>query len=263
MSDELQLTLVQANPEWENITNNIRYFDKLLEKSGNTDIIVLPEMFTTGFSMNAENLATKSYNEGLRFMAKTAKAKNCAITGSLMCFDHGNYYNRLVWMNPDGSMEIYDKRHLFGPGRENQYYTAGIKLLTIEYNGWKIRPLICYDLRFPVWSRNQKHSPYDLLIYVANWPEQRIKHWNILIEARAIENSAYVAGVNRIGNDPMGLHYNGLSALSDFRGSSHILKENEEVVQTFTLDKKLLENYRKQFPVLTDADDFILGPSIN
>jgi predicted amidohydrolase len=263
--DNLFVTLIQTSLHWENIDANLAMLsEKLAAVKGPTNLVVLPEMFSTGFSMNAATLAEQMDNsKAVEWMKQTARKMNCAVTGSLMIADEGHYYNRLIWMNADGSFKQYDKRHLFGLSKEETIYTAGNARLIVELNGWKICPLICYDLRFPVWSRN--HQPgsddcYDLLLHVANWPERRIYAWKHLLVARAIENQAYVIGVNRVGNDGGDIYHSGDSMVVDALGSTLYHKEHSEDVFTIELNKDELDKVRLNLPFLKDADIFALNP---
>ena len=231
-----------------------------------SDIILLPEMFTTGFSMNAATLAEDMSGSTVRWMIKMAKESEKVIAGSIMVVDEGKYYNRFIWMNPDGSYQYYDKKHLFRMANEDASYSSGSTQLIIDYKGWKIRPLICYDLRFPVWSRNKysrndsQYSPdYDVVLYVANWPEVRVSAWDVLLRARAMENQAYCIGVNRVGTDGTRKNYVGHTAAIDPKGN-YILDPVHKTEGTYTvsLDKKSLEDYRSKFPQGLDADDFEL-----
>lgn len=261
MPSGLTITLVQSTLAWEDADANLNHFTGLLNPVSCTDIIVLPEMFTTGFSMKPELLAEESYTKGLAWMMKTAAEKAVVLCGSMMCREGDKYYNRLVWMPPNGQFLTYDKRHLFTLGDEHSHYSPGQTSFVVEYKGVKIKPLICYDLRFPVWSRNvmQKNEPvYDLLIYVANWPERRIMHWEKLLQARAIENVCYVAGVNRIGNDGNGMAHNGRSMFCNYKGEPTMLTDNETCLASFTVDTEELNGYRKAFPALGDGDTFTL-----
>ncbi|HYG14235.1 MAG TPA: amidohydrolase [Bacteroidia bacterium] len=252
----MTVSVVQTDLHWENVDANLVHFTELLETASPADLYVLPEMFTTGFSMAPERLAGESFSKGLTWMQKMAAGKNAALTGSLMAEDDGRFYNRLVFARPDGSAEFYDKKHMFSLGNEQLHYTAGAKKLIVEYNGWKICPMVCYDLRFPVWSRNTED--YDLLLYVANWPQKRAHHWRGLLVARAIENQCYVAGCNRAGTDGNNLEYSGSSMLVDFSGA--ILDEhvNSPAIFSATLSKEGLDTYRKSFPFLSDKDNFRL-----
>lgn len=254
----LIVTIIQTNLHWEDSVKNTTHFDaKINAIVEPTDIIVLPEMFTTGFTMNPKLLAEEHGGLGLQWMIKKAKEKNCVIIGSISVKENNKFYNRLYWAKPDGSYEFYDKRHLFKMGNEHQHYTAGNKILIIEYKGWKICPLICYDLRFPVWSRNIKNNPYDVLIYVANWPEVRIYPWKQLLIARAIENQTYVVGVNRIGEDGNSIIHSGESAIINPRGELiNSIQAHEDKTETTVLSYDYLQDFRKTFPVLLDGDEF-------
>ena len=256
--DDLKITLIQSNLHWENCEMNLEQFSKKTSLiSEQTDLIVLPEMFTTGFSMQPERLAESMTGKTVNWMKEQAQLKQCVITGSFICEENGNYYNRLVWMKPDGNYSAYDKRHLFSMANEDKHYAAGSKKIIEEIKGWKICPLICYDLRFPIWSRNQKTNPYDVLIYVANWPERRAYPWKTLLLARAIENQSYVVGVNRVGNDGNEIYHSGDSTIINFKGE--IISKtpvHEEFTETISVSYSELEEFRKQFPVLNDADDF-------
>lgn len=254
MPQNLNIAVIQTHLHWQDVDGNIAHFTKLLANAPQADIYVLPEMFTTGFSMQPEKHATESYTKGLAWMQQTAREKHAAIVGSMAAEEGGKYYNRLLFVLPDGVYYIYNKRHLFGLGREDEHYTAGTERLVVEYKGWRICPLICYDLRFPVWSRNTEN--FDLLIYCANWPERRIHHWRSLLVARAIENQCYVAGCNRVGPDGNGMDHNGGSMLVDFGGA--ILSEsfNETTFPSATLDYEALHSYRKSLPFLDDRDTF-------
>lgn len=258
MSKTLYTALLQVDLKWEDPQANRSLFSKEIKAlSDQVDLIILPEMFTTGFSMNAEKLAEK--NDGLSFnwMKEMAGLKNAAITGSLIITENGKYYNRLFFVFPDGSFKSYDKRHTFSLAKEDRTYTAGNERLIVNYKGWKICPLICYDLRFPVWSRNTE--PYDLLIYVANWPEKRVAAWDALLKARAIENMSYCIGINRTGIDGSGHNYSGHSAAYNCLGEN-LTGEYRELpfVKEVGLEKDHVENTRKQLRFLQDRDDFIL-----
>lgn len=268
----MKVTLVQTALHWEDREKNISHFDALLGSvKEKTDLIILPEMFSTGFTMNPEALAETSPGEGLQWLKEKAKEKQCTITGSISVQEDGKFYNRLYWVSPDGMVMQYDKRHLFRLGKEDEHYTAGTKKIITQIRDWKICPLVCYDLRFPVWSRN-RYSPqggsgqkalgnwdYDVLIYVANWPEVRSYAWKQLLIARAIENQCYVIGVNRIGKDGNGFDHSGDSVVINPRGEIiSSIKNSEESVTTLELDKNYLEEFRKIFPVGLDADGFDL-----
>ena len=255
MADLLRITTVQSELAWEDIQSNLDMFTaKLAGLSGQTDVIVLPEMFTTGFSMNAARLAETMNGRTLSWLAEQARLAGAVVTGSFIVQESSRYFNRLVWMRPDGSFEQYDKRHLFTPAGEHEIYTAGQKRLVTEWLGWKICPLICYDLRFPVWSRNVEG--YDLLLYVANWPERRNQHWKSLLVARAIENQSYVVGVNRCGKDGLGLCYTGDTTVVDFGGEVLYQMANKEAISTQSFSLEMLRNYRISLKFLADQDEF-------
>ena len=259
--NDLKITLVQTDLHWEQATKNRHMFDKKLEHISETDLIVLPEMFSTGFSMQPEKFAERMNGETVEWMKRKATEKNSAVCGSVMIKDNNHYYNRFVVALKDGSVLTYDKRHLFGLGDENNHYSAGKQQLIFELNGWKILPLICYDLRFPVWSRNKliEGKPlYDILLYVANWPEKRKQAWKTLLPARAIENQSYVVAVNRVGMDGTGMEYHGNSMLTDSRGQHLFHNEGDEVVYQISLSKEMLNETRNSLPFLKDADKFSL-----
>jgi len=255
---DLTLTLVQTALHWHDPEANCRQLaQKLQQITKPTDLIVLPEMFTTGFSMNAPELAEKPDGPTTQWLAEQAQQYGAVVTGSLIIEENGHYYNRLIWMRPNGSYDIYNKRHLFRMAGEQHVYTPGTARLTVELNGWQICPLICYDLRFPVWSRNLNQT-YDLALYVANWPAKRSLAWRTLLQARAIENVAYSVGVNRVGTDGNNIAYTGDSSIYQPTGEIIWTKSEEEVVHTITLSKKLLTDYRQVFPAHLDADSFYL-----
>ena len=253
---DLKVTIIQSNLHWEDKAANLKMFaDKISVITESTDLIVLPEMFTTGFSMNPVLLAETMDGETVNWMQLHAAKKKCAITGSFICEENGKYYNRLVWATETGTCSIYDKRHLFSMGAEHEHYSNGNNKLIVTLKGWNIRPLICYDLRFPVWSRNTKENPYDLLLYVANWPERRQHPWKTLLLARAIENQSYVIGLNRVGNDVYDIHYSGDSAVINYKGEKISFSyPDAESIETITLKHSDLMAFRKEFPVLNDAD---------
>ncbi|MDY6791022.1 MAG: amidohydrolase [Thermodesulfobacteriota bacterium] len=251
---DLKITLIQTKPVWEDINDNLALFDeKILRISEKTDLIILPEMFTTGFSMNAANLAQDMNGSSIKWLQEKSKKTNADITGSIIIKSGGKYFNRLLWAKPDGHLFAYDKKHLFRFAGEDKVYSAGDKNITVELNGWKIRPSICYDLRFPVWTRNIKNR-YDVAIFIANWPETRSMHWKSLLQARAIENQCYVIGVNRVGTDGNDLFYSGDSSVIDPRGKIIFQQHDEECTYTTALSFHLLEDYRKAFPAWMDAD---------
>ena len=229
-----------------------------------THVILLPEMFSTGFSMKPAALAENMEGESVQWMKRMAVQKKVILAGSLIIEENGHYYNRLVWMQPDGRYGFYDKRHLFAFAEEDQYYSPGTQRLIASVNGWKINLLVCYDLRFPVWSRQcaeeKEEAEYDVLVYVANWPEKRILAWKTLLRARAIENQCFVIGVNRVGKDGNDIVYSGDSMVIDPLGEILYQKSGEEDASTITLDKEILRQTRQRFPFLKDADDFRILP---
>lgn len=252
--ENLKVTIIQPDIIWEDVNANLKQYSNFLSQVGETDLIVLPEMFTTGFSMESEKLKETMEGSSVRWMKETANSKNVVVIGSLIIEEKEEIFNRAVCAFPDGSVFSYDKRHLFAMGQEHLHYAAGSQKLIIEYKGWKICPLICYDLRFPVWSRNTEN--YDLLIYVANWPAARSYVWKSLLVARAIENQSYCVGVNRSGIDGYGINYSGDSAFIDAKGAAAFLGE-QPAVQTFELNYDELHTFRKNFPVLNDKDKFV------
>ncbi len=257
MSD-LKITTIQTRLYWEDVKKNLAHFSALFKKikSGTTDLIVLPEMFSTGFSMKPATYAESMNGQAVAWMHEKAREKKAVVCGSLMIKEDDQFYNRLIWMRPDGTFKMYNKKHLFQMGEEHKHYSAGNEKLIVEWKEWKICPLVCYDLRFPVWAR-QNEVRYDLLLYVANWPERRRQAWKQLLIARAIENVCYVAGLNRIGKDGNGVKHAGDSGVFDFTGNKlSKTKPNIESVETLKLSKKDLEKFRRDFPVLNDADMF-------
>lgn len=258
MAQKLNTALLQVNLKWEDAQENRGLFSKEIKAlSEDIDLIILPEMFTTGFSMNASKLAEETDGLSLQWMREMAKVKDAAITGSVIITENNKYYNRLFFVFPNGSYKTYDKRHAFSFAKEDETFTEGKKRLIVEYKGWKICPLICYDLRFPVFSRNTED--YDLLIYVANWPSKRVFAWDSLLRARAIENLSYCIGVNRTGKDGDGYEYNGHTAAYDALGQNITeLNLEKPFVKEITLDKGHISETRGKFKFLQDRDDFIL-----
>lgn len=257
-ADQLNITLIQSDIVWEDKQANLQHYEQLIsEVRDKREIVVLPEMFSTGFSMAPERLAEPMNGTSVQWMKDVAAKYRCILTGSLIIEEDGKYYNRLLWVQPNGQLGYYDKRHLFGYGEEDQHYTSGNKRLIAQVNGWRVCLLVCYDLRFPVWARNQGDE-YDVLIYVANWPERRSLAWKTLLHARAIENMCYVVGVNRIGTDGKDIHYVGDSSVFGPLGETIWRKSNEAAVHTVTLEKHSLLNAREHFPFLKDADKFLL-----
>ncbi|MGY5355464.1 amidohydrolase [Wenyingzhuangia sp. IMCC45467] len=255
MSDSLNITLVQSDIIWMNNLNNLENLDKQLANI-KTDLIVLPEMFSTGFCMEPSKVAETTDGLSVLWMMKTAKKLNCAVCGSLSIQEKNKYYNRFFFVTPNGIEAAYNKKHLFSFGKENEVYTPGEKSITINYKGWKIKPFVCYDLRFPVWSRNTNN--YDLALYVANWPAKRSFAWNSLLTARAIENMSYVVAVNRIGIDGNELKYQGDSKVIDPLGETLIDLKESKTVRQINLKINHLEKVRDKFKFLKDADEFKL-----
>lgn len=256
--EPIKITIFQAYLFWENAEKNLQNLRlRLSSLKEKTDLILLPEMFNTGFTMNVEKCAERMDGLTMRWMYDTAIAFDCVVAGTLIIEEEGRYYNRFVWMSPDGSYVHYDKRHLFAMGGEDKLFTAGNSRVVTKVKGWKICPMTCYDLRFPVWSRNQEEG-YDLLVYTASWPDKRSAHWRALIPARAIENQAFVIGVNRVGHDGNEVYYSGGSMCISPLGDVVYYKPEDEDLYTFTLNPKDLENTRDRFPFLRDRDQFSL-----
>ena len=266
----MNITLLQANLYWHDpVANQAMLEERIFNLDEPTDLIVLPEMFTTGFTMDARAVAEPMNLTTFRWLKQMAAQTGAIVTGSYVVKEAGQFFNRLIWMQPDGQFDTYDKRHLFRMAGEDAIYTAGTQRLVKEWKGWRICPLICYDLRFPVWSRNAPVSAgfspstnfdYDLLLYVANWPAARRNAWNVLLQARAIENLSYVVGVNRVGTDGNGHLYSGDSAVIDFKGDVLFRQADLEVVHHQTLSLNELRAFREKFPANRDADGFTLLP---
>lgn len=257
----LELTLIQTELHWENKEANLKMLEEKINAIPSSgQVVILPEMFSTGFSMKPETFAEKMDGPSVQWMKRMAASKRIILTGSLMIEENGNYFNRLIWMLPNGQSGVYDKRHLFAYGEEHKHYSAGTQRLIASVNGWKINLMVCYDLRFPVWSRQQfdedGNFEYDVLIYVANWPERRNTPWKSLLQARAIENQCYVIGVNRVGNDGSNIYHSGDSMVIDPLGNILYHKVDEEDVFSITLDKNHLKEVREKFQFWRDADDF-------
>lgn len=257
--DKLKVAYIQSDIEWENSSKNLRKLDDLLNSIEDADLVVLPEMFNTGFTMNVEKVAQSNNGMVSLWLKKYALERNCALMGSTIVKEEAKFYNRLMMAFPCSAVQHYDKRHLFRMGNEHEQFSPGSQRTIFNFMGWRIKPLICYDLRFPVWSRNENN--YDLLVYVANWPGARREVWNTLLKARAIENQCYVIAVNRVGNDGMGINYTGDSMIINPRGE--IISElpiNSEGVGYAELSLSELNSFRKKFPVHLDADSFkVLG----
>lgn len=249
--NDLNISTIQADLQWEDKSKNLKMFDAYLENIEKTDLIILPEMFNTGFSMNAEALAEDMNGETVSWMKYKAKEKDAAICGSLIIGENGNFYNRLLFVEPSGKIQKYDKRHLFSMGDEHKYFRAGEENLIINYKNWRLNLIICYDLRFNEGIRNSKINPYDVLIIVANWPEKRIEHWDVLIKSRAIENQCYVVGVNRTGNDGNEIFHNGHTQIVHPFGNLLYFSEESEINQ-LTLSQHDLQFNRRAFPFLKD-----------
>ncbi len=261
---DITVAAVQSQLHWEDAAANRYMFgNKLRELGEPVDLVVLPEMFTTGFSMDAARLAEPENGPTLAWMQKHASLMQATITGSFIVEDNGRYFNRLLWVRPDGSYERYDKRHLFRMAGEDRHFAAGTQRLVVDFHGWGICPLVCYDLRFPAWSRNRWRqegdflaAEYDVLIYVANWPELRSHAWKTLLMARAMENISYVIGLNRVGNDAANNYYSGDSAIISYRGEPEktaIIGREEIIVSK--LSWQSLAEFRRRFPAGMDADE--------
>lgn len=251
----MKIALIQTSLAWENpMENRSHLAQKITGFMEDVDLIVLPEMFSSGFTMNPKEVSESMQGETVSWLQHLAKAKNCAITGSLVIEEKGNYYNRLVFVFPNGDIKTYDKRHLFSLAGEDQFYKAGAEKLIVEYKGFKICPLVCYDLRFPVFSRNVEN--YDVLLYVANWPKPRVNAWDILLKARAVENMSYVIGVNRIGTDDNNHEYVGHSQAVDFLGNYLLEPQEADSVFIVKLDKAKLMETRDKLGFLNDKDRF-------
>lgn len=252
------VTLIQPDIIWEDPSSNIEAYTRLLNTiESRVDAILLPELFTTGFTMRSRDLAETMEGTTMKWMSVQATRLRCDLAGSIIISENGNCFNRLIWMRKDGSYGYYDKRHLFRMSGEHEHYSQGSKPIIIEAKGFRIKPLVCYDLRFPVWSRNRQD--YDILIYLANWPAPRRDVWLALLKARAIENQAYTIGVNRVGKDGMGIEYLGDTMALDAKGQ--ILTSMEPGIpglQTIHLSLEILSAFRKKFPVWKDADSFTL-----
>lgn len=256
MNSRLKIALIQSELHWEDPDSNRKMFGKKIDSvPDDVDLIILPEMFTTGFTMDPDHIDSSEGKRTVEWMKGLARQKNSALVGSIIFQKDGNYFNRLFFVRPNGEINVYDKKHTFTLAGENKVYEAGKSKLIVEYKGFKICPLICYDLRFPVWARNVED--YDALIYVANWPKPRINAWDTLLKARAIENMAYCIGVNRIGLDGLKHEYSGHSAVYDVLGDQTAYSEEEEILYA-TLDKEHIESTRKKLRFLEDRDEFSL-----
>ncbi len=269
----LSITIIQSILHWQDKQANLAMFEQKINAiKERTEIVVLPEMFSTGFSMQPELLAETMEGATVAWMKRIAVQKKIVLTGSVIIEEEKKYYNRLLWVLPNGQLGVYDKRHRFAFAGEDNHYTAGDKRLIASVKGWKINLQVCYDLRFPVWARQAAPSQpppagegketleYDLLIYVANWPERRKHAWKTLLQARAIENQCYVVGANRVGDDGNNIHYSGDSMIIDPLGEVLMTKENEEGILNIVLQKEKLEEVRNKFPFWKDADAFSIHP---
>lgn len=252
MKEKLRVSLIEFDIEWENPQANKEFLSGLI-KGLQTDLIILPEMFSTGFSMNVNEIAEIPFGPTYEWMKTISSELNCAICGSISTKENGKFYNRFYFVTQTETF-TYDKKHLFGYGNETKSYSPGNEIISFEYLGWKIRPIVCYDLRFPVWCRNS--DDYDILICPANWPEVRIEPWKALLKARAIENMAYTIGVNRIGIDDYDLKYNGNSKIFDAVGEELQLAQKKRFIHQTELSAKLLKDYRDNFGFLNDRDKF-------
>ena len=259
-SPEIRIALVQTDLHWQDKTANLAMLEeKIWDLKGKCDLIILPEMFPTGFSMEAEKLSEPMNLHIHKWMKQMAAQTEAVITGSAIIIEGGKYFNRLFWVQPDGYTDHYDKRHLFRMANEQETFSPGTKLPIFPLKGWHFCPQVCYDLRFPVWSRNgweDGMAGYDVIFYVASWPTARISAWDILLPARAIENLAYSIGVNRIGKDGNGIEYQGHSSAYDFKGEKLLDLEEQDSIQILTLSAKSLEEYRFKFPAWRDSDSF-------
>ncbi len=256
MNNALNISFVQTDTIWQDVNRNLERLSLKLDSiSNDTDMVILPELFSTGFTMEADKVAEPMNGKAVLWMQQQASKKNCLVIGSLLIGESGNFYNRLVVAFPSGELKYYDKRHLFSFAGEDKVFSPGNERLVFEYKGFRICPLICYDLRFPVWSRNTDNI--DLLLYVANWPDARMLAWDTLLKARAIENLCYVAGLNRVGVDNNDLVYTGHSVLFDAMGATLLtLDPGKERIKSFSIDKRQLEQVRDKFRFLEDKDKF-------
>lgn len=253
----LKITLIQSDLLWEDMEGNLANFTQKLTKiPKDAQLVFLPEMFSTGFSMQAEKLAESMNGETVQWMREQSRKYKIILCGSLIIEENGNYFNRMIWMQPDGTIHTYDKRHLFSYAGENISFTAGQERKIVSVNGWRILLQICYDLRFPVFARQQKNAEYDAILYVANWPASRIDAWDTLLKARAIENQCYTIGVNRIGQDGQGIPYNGSSSVYDLYGNCLYGQKDTEDIVSLVLDPEQIAKDRAKIPFLKDADRF-------
>lgn len=256
----LKLALVQTTLYWKDkVANFAMLEEKIWDLDQDIDLVVLPEMFSTGFTMDVAEMAEPMNHTACKWMKQMAAQKQMVLTGSVIIQEEGRFYNRMLWVEPSGKIQWYDKRHLFRMADEDASFDMGFNRVVFELNGWKILPQVCYDLRFPVWSRNRvigEEMEYDLCIYVASWPAPRISAWDILLQARAVENLSYSVGVNRIGKDGHGVPFSGHTSAYDFKGNQLVFNENEEEILVVELNKQDLSSFRRKFPAWKDADDF-------
>ncbi len=263
MAQDLTVSLIQTPLHWEDKAANLQMLEEKINSIEKAELVVLPEMFSTGFSMQPRLLAETMYGYTVQWMQRMAAEKKIILTGSVIIEEEGLYYNRLIWMLPNGQFGYYDKRHLFAYANEDQHYAAGSKRLIASAKGFRIHLQVCYDLRFPVWARQQpqenNEAEYDVLIYVANWPERRSHAWRTLLQARAIENQCYVIGVNRVGEDGNGIYHSGNSMVVDAMGEVLFEKAHEPTIHTITLSKDALNEVRSKLPFLKDRDSFRIG----
>ena len=259
---DLTVSLIQTELAWEDVSANLIMFEERLSAiDKSTDLIILPEMFASGFTMNASKVAQSMDGAAVQWLRTRARRSEAVVAGSLVIEEKGRYFNRLVWAQPDGDLVTYDKRHLFRMSGEEKVYHAGDCLVTVELHGWKIRPFICYDLRFPLWTRNWSNG-YDVALFVANWPARRSAHWQMLLRARAVENQSYVIGVNRVGVDGNDVVYSGDSMIIDPAGRDLFHQPQDVCEVTMTLSRNNLEKYRREFPAWMDADHEMLSPAL-
>lgn len=256
---QLTISIVQSDLVWENKKENLDLLEKkIMGIEEKTELVILPEMFSTGFSMNTEALAEEMNGETFNWMKRVSMQKKAALTGSFMVREKDTCFNRLIWMLPNGTFGFYDKRHLFAFAEEDKHFSAGKQRLIASIKGWRINLMICYDLRFPVWARQQNNDEYDILVYVANWPQRRAHAWKTLLIARAIENQSYVIGVNRVGTDAHGNIHSGDSSIIDPMGEVVFQGTEKEVIHTLTLNKSDFIEARNKLPFLKDGDSFVI-----
>ena len=256
MAPILNIGLAQFDISWEDPEANFRHLSRSIPENPGLDLLLLPEMWSTGFSMRPETIAEHAPGPALTWMLEHSQKLNLAIGGSIAVAEDGRYYNRFYFVNTDGVIHYYNKRHLFSYGHEDQYYAEGKERQVFEFLGWRIRPVVCYDLRFPVWCRNDQE--YDLMLVVANWPSARIHHWDALLRGRAIENQSYIAAVNRTGRDGNGLEYPGHSCILDMNGSTILDMNDRQGIQSAAIELGALRQHREQYRFLQDRDMFEL-----